>query len=70
MSKEWTYFNLSCRDCGHEGTLEIWSDDWFQWGAEWAGFKGMARITGPQTDTIECLKCKSGNVEITKREQF
>jgi Zn finger protein HypA/HybF involved in hydrogenase expression len=66
MSSEWMHFNISCRDCKNKGTLSIWSDERFRWGAGWEGFKGTARITGPQEDTIQCLKCNQKNIQITK----
>ena len=67
MIRELDYWDLSCRDCGNQGTLGIWTDDWNRWGEELSGFDDIVRITGVQAGTLKCTKCRSGNVEMVRR---
>jgi hypothetical protein len=66
MSREWVRYDGVCKDCGNEGGIGLWSDDWLRWGCEWKGFTGSARPTGFQFDTIHCEKCKGQNVSFVE----
>jgi hypothetical protein len=67
MSREWNYWDLKCRDCGNEGSLGIWTDDWNRWDYEISGFDSRVFITGAMKETMRCKKCKQGNVDAVRR---
>lgn len=67
MSREWTYYDVTCHACGNVGELAMWDDDWNRWDAHWTGFKGVVYVTGPMAASTECLKCKAMKPLIKRR---
>ena len=40
MSREQSYYTVTCKNCGNATSLHIWDDEWGRWGAEWGdGFE-------------------------------
>jgi hypothetical protein len=58
-------YPVTCRDCGHAGSVAFWTGDTGQWGVTWVGFAGReALLTMPRRARGRCDSCKSRNVEI------
>jgi hypothetical protein len=64
MSREWTYYGVTCRKCGNFARLGIWSDDLKRWDYTIVGFRGRVQITGPRPEDLSCAKCKASLPEI------
>lgn len=58
MSTDWHCRTLRCRECGSEGKLSTWMDDWCRWGiGELTGFKGRVYVIDSEYRGLSCEKC-------------
>ena len=67
MSKQVTYYDLSCQDCGNFSVVTIAVDDGNHWDASMPGFNGPIRITGPRPEEMQCDKCAGTKVIVAPR---
>jgi hypothetical protein len=66
MSRDHSYYTVTCDQCANSASLHIWDDDWGRWDADWGdGFRNCrVYLASPKGLLAECEKCGGKTVSV------
>jgi hypothetical protein len=65
MSIDREFYRVTCFGCGHNGRLQITSNDWGRLTGRWSGFAPLhTSLSRPEQSAARCERCGCGDVRV------